>query len=108
MRKPKNLTVRHAVLTLTAVTALSMPLLAIAGSTAKDSATDGLLKMKREGAGEMAPETLYARLKDQSRDLCGSRNVRMTGDIRRSAENAQCYEGTLTAAVERLDHPGVT
>ena len=49
-------------------------------------------------------EVLYSRLKDASRDMCGSSNIQATGSLERVRANDECYEGTLSAAVERLNN----
>jgi UrcA family protein len=53
-------------------------------------------------------EALYEQLKYESRRVCGSSNIRLTGSVERSVANDECYEGTLTAAVERVNDPAVT
>jgi UrcA family protein len=52
-------------------------------------------------------QRLYERMKGATRQLCGSTNIRETGSVEQSKANAECIEGTLTAAVERLDHPAI-
>jgi len=47
-------------------------------------------------------ERLYEELKDASRELCGSTDVRTSGSLSQSAKNEKCYTGTLTAVVNRL------
>jgi UrcA family protein len=53
-------------------------------------------------------ESLYARIKSESRKICGDSSIYLTGSVRRSAGIEECYEGTLTAAVERLGDPRVS
>ena len=53
------------------------------------------------------PEGLYERLKEESRKICGSTDLVLTGSIERVVGNESCYEGTLEAAVERLDDPAI-
>jgi UrcA family protein len=53
-------------------------------------------------------QNVYERMQDASRKLCGSSNVRLASSMARSAAHEECYNGTLTAAVERLDVPEIT
>ena len=54
------------------------------------------------------PEAVYGKLKARSRDVCGSSDLRIAGGLTQSRKVEECYEGTLTAAVYRLDNPEVT
>lgn len=54
------------------------------------------------------PASLYQRIKEQSRKICGSTDLVRTGSIERVMGNEACYQGTLEAAVERLDDPQVS
>lgn len=56
---------------------------------------------------ERSASSLYASIKEQSRKICGSTDVVRTGSIERVMGNEACYEGTLEAAVKRLDDPQV-
>jgi UrcA family protein len=51
---------------------------------------------------------IYNKLKDASRKLCRSSDLRLAGSLRRSVDNKECYEGTLTAAVDRLDNNAIS
>jgi UrcA family protein len=51
---------------------------------------------------------VYERLKDESRDVCGSSNVRIAGSIERATENDACYEQTLSVAVKRVGNDGLS
>ena len=99
---------RNTILTTLAFGALALPLGASAGVTAGAETDRGLLNATPQAEHNESAEMLYTRLQDISRDVCGSSNVRMTGDLRRAALNEECYEGTLTAAVNRLDDPEVS
>ena len=102
----KARTIRKTILCAAAVAAVSFPLLTLAGGNPQD-ANDSILKSEKIAVTNDSTENLYARLQDQSRDVCGSSNIRMTGDLRRSHGNDKCYEGTLSAAVQRLDAAGL-
>ena len=99
-------TLRKTLLSFIAAGTLAVPLLASAALS--PDADRSLLNAQPQQSPTTNPAQVYARLQDQSRDVCGSDKVRMTGDLRRAAQNDQCYEGTLNAAVARLDDPAVS
>ena len=99
--------VRNSIFSLAAVFAISLPLAVSAGSTDSAEGNRSLLNSERKQVVNNDPEALYGRLQDQSHDLCGSSSLRMTGDLRRSTEIDKCYQGTLDAAVLRLDNAEV-
>jgi len=88
-------TVRRTLLTATAVAALSLPLLAGASAKAPDlnDADD--------------QQALYQKLQDQSRKVCGSTNLHLTGSVERSVGNEECYRETLDVAVQRVGNAGI-
>ena len=99
--------VRNSIFSFAAVAMISLPLVASAAVTDSAEPNKGLLNSERKAAVDNDPEALYGKLQDQSRDVCGSSSLRMTGDLRRSTQIDQCYEGTLDAAVLRLDNTEV-
>ncbi len=100
--------IRNTLLSVAAVTAITFPLLASASSAATSEGNTSLLNAEKKQVTTSAPESLYARLEIASRNMCGSSSISNTGSVRRSAANSECYDGTLTAAVERLDNPEVS
>jgi UrcA family protein len=100
---PKTSAPRTKMLLVTAVTAIALPIFASA-SVSNISVT----YEKAELNSLLGQRNVYQRLQDASRKLCGSSNVRETGSLMRSVANEECYEGTLTAAVERLDKDVIT
>ena len=58
---------------------------------------------KQEGA-----RALYRRLQKASRQACDYENLRMAGSLKRMMDTRQCYEDSLSIAVEELDNPLVT
>ena len=87
---------------ITVVTAMTLPLLASASVPSISVTFD-----KRDLKTSHGVKNIYAHMQDAARDLCGSSNVRSTSSFMARA-NAECYEGTLTAAVERLDIQKIT
>ena len=104
---PKTRLIRHTLLAVTAVTTMAMPLFA---SASAPGATPNIkvAYQETELKTSWGQQNIYERMQDASRKLCGSSNIRLTGSMGRSAGNAECYEGTLTAAVERLDNDAIT
>lgn len=87
----------------TVVTAMTLPLLA--------SASDPSISVtfnKKDLKTSHGVKNIYAQMQDAARDLCGSSDARLIGSLSRARANAECYEGTLTAAVERLDIAEIT
>lgn len=97
---------RKSVLTLAALTLAVFPLLA---SAAVSQEADRRATIFYDNSNQAADSSawLYARLKSESRKLCGDSNIYLTGSVQRSAGIEECYEGTLAAAVNRLDDPSV-
>lgn len=98
---------RNSIFSLAAVAMISLPLVVSAAVTESAEPNKSLLNSERKAVVDNDPEALYGRLQDQSRDVCGSSSLRMTGDLRRSTQIDKCYEGTLDAAVHRLDNAEV-
>jgi len=100
--------IRNTLLSVAAVTAITFPLFASASSSDTADGNTSLLNAEKKQVVSDDPASLYARLENASRNMCGSSSVSATGSVRRSTANAECYDGTLTAAVERLDNPDVS
>lgn len=91
-------TFKKIVVSAIAVSLISIPML----SSAADKSSD-FFSSQQLRSNTTEEEIVYARLKDASRDICGSSSLRATGSVERVVANEECYEGTLTAAVERLN-----
>ncbi len=100
-------TIRNSIFSLAAVAAVSLPLIASASATGESDANTNLLRSKWTLEVDNDPTAQYGKLKDKAHDICGSSDLQITGDLRRSAAVDECYQGTLTAAVQRLDNPEV-
>jgi len=101
-------TIRHSVVSLIAVAAFSLPLISTAANTSDAQARGSLLNSEWQPEVHDDADAVYGKLKAESREVCGSSERRLTGGLRQSQKVEQCYEGTLTAAVQRLDDPEVT
>jgi UrcA family protein len=103
----KTRTIRNTLISAAAASAMALPLITSAGmvNTRQDIR---IAYEKAELASAHGQQNLYARLKNASRRICGTSNIRITGSVRNSAETTQCYDDTLTAAVSRLDSPEIT
>jgi len=103
----KTLTKTHSARTLflafTAIAVMTMPLVVSASSSNIVISYD-----KTELKNPRGQKIVYQRLQNASRELCGSSEILLTGSLMRSAGIQECYEGTLTAAVQRLDNPAIT
>ncbi|MFC1777874.1 UrcA family protein [Pseudomonadota bacterium] len=93
----------NTLMALAVVSAIALPMMATASTANVSIAYD-----KTELESVKGQKHLYAKLKDASLKLCGTSEERITGSLTESVENSECYEGTLTAAVKRLDHPAIT
>lgn len=101
-------TLRNSVVSLVAVAAFSFPLILPAAANSENHATRSLLNSEWQAEVQNDADAVYGKLKAESREVCGSSERRITGGLRQSQKVEQCYEGTLTAAVQRLDDPEVT
>ena len=101
-------TISHTLVSIIAVAAISIPLLASAGTDQTGKRESSIFYSKQDLNNASNQENLYQELRDASRDMCGSSYIHRTGSVERSRANDECFEGTLTAAVERLDNPSVT
>lgn len=100
--------IRKSSLILGAAALISLPLMAFAGASAQGNPNYSLLNTKKPSQVQTDPEIIYVKLQNRSFEVCGSPDLHITGSVRRSTQIKNCYEGTLTAAVERLDKPEVT
>ena len=101
-------TLRNSVVSLIAVAAFSLPLISSAAAASGNHANRSLLNSEWQPEIQNDANSVYGKLKAESREVCGSSDRRIAGGVRRSQKVDQCYEGTLTAAVQRLDDPEVT
>ena len=102
----KTLSKTHPVrniLVVVAVSAVMLPVFVFAATPQVSITYD-----KTELQTVQGQERLYEEMKQASRKLCGSTNLYVTGTVTRTTANEECYVGTLTAAVERLDQPAIT
>lgn len=91
-------TFKNTIVSAIAISLITLPLL----SSAADNNSD-LFSSQVSRTSTSDEEVLYERLQDASREICGSSNLQVTGSVERVMANDDCYEGTLTAAVERLN-----
>lgn len=104
----KARTLRNTLISAAAASAMTLPLLSSAAIVHNSNsdvrvAYDRTTLVSTRGLGN-----LYARLKDASRKVCGSSNIRIAGSVHHSAAKSQCYDETLTAAVARLANDEIT
>ena len=99
--------VRNSIFSLAAVVAISLPLAVSANSTDSAEGNRSLLNSEWKLEVSNEPEAVYGKLQDKSHEVCGLSSRQITGDLRRSAEIDECYEGTLDAAVLRMDNAEV-
>ena len=88
--------------TLIVVTAMALPMLASA------SPNISVAFVKSELDSSNGQERIYEQMKTASRKLCGSTSIQLTGSVGTTTANSECYTGTLTAAVERLDNDAIS
>jgi UrcA family protein len=101
-------TIRNSVVSLIAVAVFSLPLITSAATGSDNSAKRSLLNSEWQAEIDNDADAMYGKLKAESKEVCGSTDRRITGSLRQSQKVEQCYEGTLTAAVQRLDDPEVS
>lgn len=94
--------VRQAFVTAIAISLISLPLLTSAAGN-----NSGFFGDKKNQVKTTDHETIYTELQVASRQICGSSSLQLTGSVERVVANNECYEGTLTAAVERLNNSKV-
>ena len=100
--------IRNTIMSVAVVSAMALPLFASASVSNNTDGAVGVDYNKTDLVSTSGREDLYARLQRASRKICGSSNIGVTGSLRRSVANTECYDGTLTAAVERLDNNAIT
>jgi hypothetical protein len=110
--------IRNSLVSAAAVSALTVPLLAAASLKVDDGfkinyetggpGNTSNQKSARKEKSLDKQENLYQRMKIASRKLCGSTRHRITRSLAQAASNAECYDESLTTAVERLGDPAVT
>ena len=91
--------VRQAFVSAIAISLISLPLLTSAAGNGS-----GFFGGKNNQGKTTDYEAIYTELQVASRKMCGSSNLQLTGSVERVMANKECYEGTLTAAVERLNN----
>ena len=96
-------TFKQAFVSAIAISLITLPLLASAADN--DS---GFFHNKSNLNSSTDQEILYVKLQKASRKMCGSSDLQRTGSVERVIANNECYEGTLTAAVERLNDSNIT
>ena len=95
--------IKQALVSAIAVSLITLPLLASAAEN-----KSGIFYSPQSLNNTTDQEVMYAKLKNASRNICGSSNLQVTGSVERVIGNDECYEGTLTAAVERLGNSEVS
>jgi UrcA family protein len=100
-------TIRNLAISLTAMALLLLALTIPAVADVNEVRGMGLFLAEPQPVADNGPEAVYGKLKARSRELCGSDDLRIAGGIKRSQDVKDCYEGTLTAAVQRLDNDAV-
>ena len=110
--------IRNLLVSAATVSALAAPLMATAGLKVDDGSEltyptgdlGGISEQNiaREEKSFGDQENLYQRLKIASRKLCGATRHRITRSLAQAASNAECYDESLTTAVERLGDAAVT
>lgn len=106
----QNLPIRKTRTTFLALTAAALaviPLLATAGG-GQESDRGATILFDASDQVVNTSESVYARIKAESRKICGESDIYLTGSVRRSAGIKECYNGTVSAAVERLGDPRVS
>ena len=94
--------VRQAFVSAIAISLISLPLLTSAAGN-----NSGFFGDKKNQDKTTDYEAIYTELQVASRQVCGSSSLQVTGSVERVVANNECYEGTLTAAVERLNNSKV-
>lgn len=94
---------RNKLLTTTIVSAIAVPMAASASVQ-----SIGIVYDESELNSKIGQQHIYDKLKNASRKLCGLPDLRLAGSLRDSHNIEDCYEGTLTAAVERLNSDAMT
>ena len=88
--------------TLIAVTAMTLPMLASA------SPNISVAFNKSDLQSAQGQERIYQQMQTATRKLCGSAGIQLTESAVKTVANDNCYSGTLTAAVKRLDNQAIS
>ena len=96
-------TVRRTLFSAAAIAAMAFPLLGSASVLDDPRVAVEALDL----SDERDQQELYDRLQDQSRKVCGSTNLHITGSVERSVGNEECYQETLDVAVQRVNNAGI-
>lgn len=100
--------ISRTILSIAVAAVLGAPL-AVSAVTTQESARSAKILYDRESLESVKEaEALYLQLRNEARRICGSSKIRLTGSLDRAVANEECYEGSLQAAVERVDNPAVT
>lgn len=94
--------VKQAFVSAIAISLISLPLLTLAAGDNSE-----FFGNKKNQVKATDYEAKYTELQIASRKMCGSSNLQLTGSVERVMANKECYEGTLAAAVERLNNSEV-
>ena len=99
--------VKKTILMMVAIGTVAIPLFVSAAIKHDAGQTTTVIYAPGVKGAAQTPQDLYKRLKNAARKMCGSNDIVLTGSIERVAGNESCYEGTLDAAVRRLNDPEV-
>ena len=100
-------TIRKSVVSIAALALISLPLISSAAPSSGQEPSRSLLNSEWQPVSDNSADALYGKMKSKTRSVCGSSDRRIAGGVQRSREVEQCYDETLTAAVQRLDNPDV-
>ncbi len=100
--------IRNILISAAAVSAMTLPIFASAAVNLNSSNNIRVAYDSTELASNRGQAELYEKLENASHKICSTTSIQFAGILHQSAAYAKCYEGTLTAAVEQLDHPGVS
>lgn len=103
----ESIQLKKTILMAVAIGTVALPMIVSAAIRQDAEQKSTFFHTAEAGQAERSPSSLYAAIKEQSRKICGSTDVVRTGSIERVMGNEACYEGTLEAAVKRLDDPQV-
>lgn len=99
---------RKTIILFTAMALFTIPLMAAAGASSGQKGYGSLANTEWSPEVSTEPEAVYGKLKAKSQHMCGSSDLRIAGGLTQSRKIEECFEGTLDAAVARLDDPEVT
>lgn len=101
-------TIRKTTIFALALIMISVPFTAAAGTSSSQTTQGSLANTEWSPEVSNNPEAVYGKLKAKSQQVCGSSDIKVAGGLTQSRKVEECFEGTLTAAVNRLDNPEVT